>query len=240
MCTLISLTSAVSTDGGKTFTQPPAPEHLLANFPYQYDPLWMRAIWQPSGIVKSPKDGYYYALIQYDEHNASYTSGGKGMCVMRTKTLDDHTSWRAWDGTGFNMQFVNPYVETNINPAEHKCTIVSPEVGALTYGMSYNTYLERYVAVGVTSTSNLGLGFYYSLSEDLIHWTPIEFIMPVAEGFANNLTPPFEAYSTLIDHDSPSMSFDITGQSPYLYYSYFTNHDPWSIDVMRVRVELSK
>ena len=34
----------------------------------------------------------------------------RGMCVIRTATLDDPTSWRAWDGAGFDLQMTSPYV----------------------------------------------------------------------------------------------------------------------------------
>ena len=30
-------------------------------------------------------------------------------CVMRTQTLADPTSWRAWDGTAFELQMTDPY-----------------------------------------------------------------------------------------------------------------------------------
>jgi len=238
LCTLISLTSALSTDGGKTYTQLPAPNHRVANFPYPYDPDWMRAIWQPSGIVKSPKDGYYYVLIQYDQRNSDHTSDIQGMCVMRTQTLDDPSSWRAWDGTGFNMRFINPYLETDADPKEHDCKLVTPENSALSYGLTYNTYLDKFVATGVSGGARPG--FYYSLSDDLIHWTPKEFFMDATMGFLNGSRPPFDAYPTLIDHTSPSMSFDVTGQYAYLYYTIVTNNSPWTMDLMRVRVGFSR
>lgn len=238
MCTLISLTSAISIDGGKNYTHATAPQHRIANFPYQYDPEWMRSIWQPSGIVKNPNDGYYYVLIQYDEHNSSYSKNAQGMCVMRTQTLDDPTSWRAWDGAGFNMQFIDPYVETVANPEEHDCVLVAPENNSMSYSLSYNSYLEKFVAVGVSGGDKPG--FYYALSDDLVHWTPKEIIMEATMGFMNGNQTPFDAYPSLIDHDSPSMSFDVTGQSAYLYYSIFTSNEPWSIDLVRVKVEFGK
>ena len=238
MCTMISLTYAVSTDGGKTYSHGSAPLHRVANFPNKYDPDWMRSIWQPSAIVKSPKDGYYYVLIQYDEHNIDYSSNAQGMCVMRTQTLGDPASWRAWDGEAFNIRFINPYTETDANPNDHNCVLVAPENGSMSYSLSYNTYLEKFIAVGVSGGDNSG--FYYSLSDDLIHWTPKEIIISTIMGFETGNQTPFDAYPTLIDHHSPSMSFDVTGQSMYLYYSVFTNNDPWSIDLMRVKVEFSK
>ena len=239
VCTLISLTYAISTDGGKTYTQPQTPDHLIANFPYQYDPDVMRAIWQPSNIVKNPRDGYYYVLIQLDEHIPESSSHVQGTCVMRTQTLDDPTSWRAWDGNGFNMRFINPYIETDTDPKEHTCELVSPENGALTYGLNYSTFFEKFIAVGVSGWPTPG--FYFSLSDDLIHWTPKQLIMEAPQSFTTGGQTPYFAYPSLIDPDDPSVNFDSTGQSPYLYFSRFNSLSPMlDIDLLRVRIEFSK
>lgn len=236
MCTLISLTHAVSTDGGASFTQPETPDHLIANFPLAYDPDWMRSVWQPSNIVQHPEDGYYYALIQIDEHNADYTVNVQGMCVIRTITLDDPTSWRAWDGEGFNMRFINPYLEPDADPADHTCTVLPTDFGALTYGLTYNMYYEQFVAVGVGFE-----GFYFALSEDLIHWSPRYFIMEAAQTFAPDSEPPFYPYPTFIDHNSPSISFDVTGQTAYLYFMrQHESRAAINTDLMRVEIKFTK
>ncbi len=236
LCTLISLTYAVSTDGGRTFTQPAPPGQLIATPPYQYDPDWMRSLWQPSNIVLNPGDGYYYALIQRDEHSGSGSVNVQGMCLMRTQALDDPASWRAWDGGGFNLAFVNPYLDPGLDPSAQTCALVSPELGALTYGLSYNTYFEQFIAIGVAKS-----GFFYSLSEDLIHWSPRQLLMPASQTFDPSARPPYLPYPTLIDHDSPSASFDITGQTPYLYYSRFNGGTAAEdTDILRVRVSLSR
>ena len=39
---------------------------------------------------------------------------------------------------------------------------------------------------------------------------------------------------SLIDHDSDSLSFDTTGQFPYLYYSRFNSLSPRDYDLIRV------
>ncbi len=240
ICTLISLTYAVSTDGGKTYTQPSDPNHLVANLPYQYDPDAMRAIWQPSNIVKSPKDGYYYVLIQRNEHIPASSTNIQGTCVMRTQKLDDPTSWRAWDGKGFNMRFINPYVEAEFNPNDHICQIVSSnEIGALTYGLSYNTFFGKFIAVGVSGTPTPG--FYFSLSDDLIQWTPKRLIMSAPQGFTTGGKTPYFAYPSLVDPANPSVNFDVTGQSPYMYFSRFNSVSPLlDIDLLRVRIEFNK
>jgi hypothetical protein len=232
MCTLISLTHAVSTDGGATFTQSGAPDHLLANLPYQYDPEWMRSVWQPSNIVKHPGDGYYYALIQVDEHNSDYSRNTQVMCLIRTNSLDDPASWRAWDLEGFNMPFINPYTESDFDREEYTCAPVSPEVGAITYGLTYNTYLEKFVAIGVGFD-----GFYMTFSDDLIDWSHRKFIMTATQTFADGSEPPFMPYPTLIDHDSPSLSFDLTGQMPYLYFARM-NQTRYAYDMDIIRVQL--
>ena len=238
ICTLISLTYAVSTDGGKTYTQPQAPAHLVANAPYQYDPDVMRAIWQPSNIVKHPRDGYYYVLVQRDDLIPASSTYVQGTCVMRTQTLDDPTSWRAWDGEGFNMRFINPYVETNVDPAQHTCQFVSPENGALTYGLSYSTFFEKFVAVGVSGWPVPG--FYFALSDDLINWTPKQLIMEAPQSFTTRGKMPYFPYPSLVDPDDPSISFDSVGQSPYMYFSRTNSIWPLDIDLMRVRVRFSK
>jgi hypothetical protein len=232
LCQLLSLTYAVSTDGGKTYTQPPDPHHLLATLPYQYQPEAMRALWQPSNIVKNPNDGYYYLLVQRDEHGPAASSNVQGTCVLRTTTLDEPTSWRAWDGAGFNMRLVNPYQESTANPTDHTCALVAPsELGALTYSLTYNTYLRKFLAVGVR-----GDGFYYASSDDLVHWTPARLLMRATQGFANGFTPPYYAYPSLIDPASSSRNFETSGQIPYLYYSRFNSLSPLSIDLLRVRL----
>lgn len=236
MCTLISLTHAVSTDGGASFSQTLPPSHLIAAFPYQYDPDWMRAIWQPSNIIQNPNDGAFYALIQLDEHPSDYATNQQYMCLIRTDTLDDPASWRAWDGNGFNMRFINPYQETLDNPEDYICPPVTPDIGALTYGLSYNSYLEQFVAVGVGFD-----GFYFSVSDDLIHWSPRQFIMEAAQVFASGAEPPYYPYPTLIDHNSPSLSFDVTGQMPYLYFTRMNGSQAAiNTDLLRVQVKFSK
>ena len=157
---------------------------------------------------------------------------------MRTKTLDDPKSWRAWDGEGFNMRFINPYIEPDSDPNEHLCQIVPVSAyGALSYNLTYNTFFERFIAVGHVVNHSI-TGFYYSLSEDLIHWTPVSLLMEA--DFVQTTDGAFLAYPSLVDPDSPSQSFDITGQNPYLYYSRFQRAALEDADLLRVQIHFSK
>lgn len=239
-CFMMSITFAISTDGGKTFTQPDSPDHLVATMPYRFRPnLGEVGLWQPSNIVQHPTDGYYYALMESDIHFAG-KPWNQGMCVMRTKTLQDPKSWRAWDGADFNLRFANPYLEAIPNPEKATCHLVSQNnVGALSYSLTYNTYFGKFIAVGTDSNSPIK-GFYYSLSDDLVHWTPRKLLMEAVFGQQTNWTPPWLAYPSLIDPNSPARNFDVTGQYNYLYYTRIVNMNPLEFDLLRVQVQLSK
>ena len=163
------------------------------------------------------------------------------MCVMRTKTLDDPGSWRAWDGRGFNMRFINPYTEGELRPLEQTCAKVSQEnVGALSYSLTYNTFFGKFIVIGHGVNERVP-GFYYSLSDDLVHWTPKKLLM--AADLAQNVDwqPPFLAYPSLVDPDSPSMNFDVTGRSPYMYFTRINAMSPkLDFDLLRVRIRFDK
>ncbi len=190
-------------------------------------------LWQPSNIVQSPRDGYYYALVQYDAHAADGSVNVQGMCLMPTNNLAAPGSWRAWDGSGFGVQFMDPY--TAAAPGVD-CTLVSPSVGALTYGLSYNSYAGEFIAVGVRAA-----GFFYSTSADLINWSVARPLMAATQVFTPGGQPPFLTYPTLIDPASPSASFDVTGQAPYLYFTkmYGRSADD-GMDVLRIEVTVSR
>src|SRR5687768_7102788 len=62
-CWYNSITSAYSSDSGATYTQAPAPNHLVASIPYQYAKDGANGYFLPSNIVRSG-DGYFYAMIR--------------------------------------------------------------------------------------------------------------------------------------------------------------------------------
>lgn len=242
-CTLIAITFAQSNDGGKTYTHATAPNHLVANLPNLYRPDWgLVALWQPSNIIKNPKDGYYYVLAQTDYRPVSGFGGRQGTCVMRTKTLDDPTSWRAWDGKGFEMRFINPYKETSVDPEKHTCQFVSwNEIQGLTYNLTYNSFFEKFVAMGVGTSARGVSGFYYSLSDDLVRWTPKQLLMQADLANTVNWKPPFLAYPSLVDPSDTSRNFEVTGASPYMYYTRINAMSPTlDFDLLRVRVQFIK
>lgn len=238
-CWYNTLTLAVSHDGGQTFEDAaPPPDHFVAGLPYSYEAgAGPYGTLEPSNILKA-KDGYYYQVARVDD----YKSTNQWLCLNRTDNLSDPTSWRAWDGTGFNMQYISPYKEPDADPSKHLCEPLSPdETGLMSQSLTYNTVLDRYVLLGLSADHINGRevwGIYYAFSEDLIHWTHRQLLW---ERELNWTFQPGDeqpiGYPTLIDPDSPSMSFDSTDNQLYLYYTKFNAGSPLDRDIVRVPVE---
>lgn len=209
-CWYSALTFAVSTDGGRTFTDS---GQLVAASPFKYMPNVGTAnagygMETPSGIVRNPVDGYYYALIsQIAPIDAAslQPSVSSGTCLIRTSDLSDPASWHAWGGNSFNISFGNPYAAS----IGSVCKPIS--IGISHGGLTYNTYLHAFVVVGV----NASRGISTSTSTDLIHWTAPHEIS------ANNDPCNGRHYPTIIDPSSSSLSFDTSGQTALLLYSQF-------------------
>jgi len=237
-CHYMSITFAVSDDGGNTFEQPSAPDHLVATLPYPYLPdVPMVANWQPSNIIRHPQDGYYYALVQLDVIRPQEPNGMQGMCLMRNQNLDDPAGWRAWDGTAFEMRFINPFLDSTSNPEDHRCVPVDlPTIGALSYSLTYNAYLGKFIALGHGVNVNPP-GFYYSYSDDLIHWSPVMLLMEADLVQNTRWQTPYLAYPSLIDPGDTSRNFEISGQDPYLYFTRVNALSPaLDFDLLRVRL----
>ena len=241
-CWYNAVTSAVSRDGGRSFEQPSPPGQLVAAPSSRYRPgVQPSGVFSPSNIVRNAQDGLYYAMV------ASRTpTGGAGTCLIRTTDPFSPSSWRAWDGSGFNLAFVDPYRTQGIS---QPCTpVATPEIATMVDSLTYNTYLKRYLLVGMASspqpgTGHLVTGFYMSVSSDLIHWSPRRLIMPATSVQTFRCGGPNPvAYPSLIDPSSRSPSFETTGQRPYLYYTRFNYQgcrQTLDRDLMRVPIGLS-
>lgn len=247
------ITYAASRDGGRTFRQLAAPHHVVAAPPIPWDPTppqpCRRGICPPppygyfgaSNIVRGP-DGYYYAMFMAIPDPAR--PAFRGTCLMRTATLGDPSSWRAWDGTGFHLPMPSPYDgEGNPRPTGlPPCTFVSPEtIGTLHECLTYNAYLGYYLLVGsgvFALDGVLRCGVYFSLSRDLLHWSPPQLILPTKLPYppcTPDGTPDGSLlYPSLIDHGDTTPNFEVTGQSPYLYLVRWNSG--LDRDLLRVKV----
>lgn len=252
-CTYNSITYAVSTDDARTFAKPSPPTHTVAPAPDLWtppgpetppQPQYVEGYFEPSNIILGP-DGYYYALFWTHRHyeDTSLTAGRE--CIMRTKTLGDPASWRAWDGEGFNLPMLRPYASgSEVEPCrETPSPVVRWRPLSNTWSLTYNTYLERYMWVGEESIwgddGELVCGVYFSTSLDLLHWSEVQLI---AEAIlwcdpptSNGLEPVRIQYPSIIDHEDSTTNFERPGRTPYLYY---TRHNG-GLDRDLVRVPLT-
>lgn len=237
-----SITLSISNDSGRTYTdalQPPL--HLVARLPYPYEagagPEGYRG---PSNVIVG-KDGYYYSFFNV----SMYRTQEQRVCLMRTDDLGNPASWRFWDGKGFDGRFVNPYTDPPSNPSSHLCpALAMDDIGAtMNESITYNTYLNRYVLVGISADSldNREVwGFYYSFSEDLIHWEHRKLLLEIAlpwtvESPGSDVS---HLYPALLDPTSGSRNFETTGKTAHLYYTRNNfGHGSLDRDLIRVAVE---
>jgi len=238
-CWYNSITYAVSTDGGRSFVKPSPPAHVIAPAPLAWvapaQPVtdwYVEGYFAPTNIVRA-NDGYYYALTSVTPSPL----GPGGWCVMRTSQLDDPATWRAWDGTGFNLRMTSPYVTGSPAP------VCQPLQKTMASGhLVYSTYIGRFlhVAQNVQWIGGRNVcGIYFSLSSDLVHWSEHQLL---AETFAFDdcklqpsdpgvLETMHQGYASIIDHGDTTINFERAGRTPYLYYARETPTGPQVVRV---------
>jgi hypothetical protein len=246
-CDYNSITYAASTNAGRSFVKSGQPAHTVAPAPGLWVPPeaagaahhLVEGYFAPTDIVKGP-DGYYYTIFTHMDW-ALYEVAFQ--CAMRTNTLDDPASWRAWDGSGFNLPLTSPYATEEEVP---ECEPVGPPLTTIgdTSSLTYNTYLERYMWVGVhigLATGESICGFHFSLSTDLVHWSELQLVVKVLSSCETNPDTPGVLervqvqYPSIVDHGDSSINFERPGRTPYLYY---TRHNG-GLDRDLVRVPLT-
>jgi len=244
-CWYNSITMAVSYDSGATYTHAAAPSHLVASVPYQYDvaEAGPYGIFEGSNILYNQKDGYFYKML----HLVDYELQKQGACVMRTLDLADPKSWRAWDGNGYNVRFINPYTEIGFDPANHVCEPVSfDNIVTMADNITFNTYFNKFMLVGTSNKWDQErgedvFGFYYSLSDDLISWSERKLIMECALWWwPNDNSVDRLGYPVLIDPTDTSRNYSNTGQRPYLYYTRWNKNTGYDRDLERIQIEFTK
>lgn len=229
-CWYNAITLATSVNDGHTFRELQPPTHVVAPAPTRWDPQAngggpvVYGYFSPTNIVRH-SDGLYYTIFHAITSPVP-SSQTNGVCVMRTANLSDQRSWRAWDGSGFNIQLLNPYLNTSVTP----CALLN-QSPPLFDSLTFNTYLGKYMLVGAATTGTAqSCGFYYSLSSNLINWTPPVMFRYAPLGFSpcvpGNATNA-EAYPSIIDHhqlgDPADPNFEKAGNEPHLYYARFAD-----------------
>ncbi len=229
-CWYNGITYASSTNGGQTYSHTSAPSNLVAASPYQspyptvHTPF---GVFGGSNIIK--KDGYYYVLVHLEAHLLQDWGTG----VIRTNNLSDPTSWRGWDGSGYNVEFVNPYTASGYNVADKVLAPVSRDrIAKMCSSLTYNTYFGKYMVVDYTNSVVNGVmtyGFFYALSDDLINWSYPRLILQTTSTWAVGGS----LYPSIIDHTDVTRNFEQPGQTCYMYYTKW-NSGTYDRDLLRV------
>jgi hypothetical protein len=241
-CWYNAVTLARSDDGGRSYRPAPAPRNLVAGPAFRYRPgVGPSGVFTPSNFVRGP-DRAQYVLVRIRD-----LDGRRGTCLLRTATVGEPGSWRAWDGDGFDGRFEDPYLAA-AGPRAHCTPVGRGRIAEMTESLTYNTVLRRYLLVGVAPPGPLSLGrkltgIYYSTSADLIHWTPRRLLLPVLTRHSYRCGGPTPiAYPSLIDPSSPSRTFAATGAHPFLYFTRFGYRhcrQTENRDLLRVRLRIS-
>jgi hypothetical protein len=246
-CWYNTITWAVSRDGGRSFTQPPPAERLVAALPYRPDPEagQRMGLFNPTNIV--PHDGHFYAMVLA----FPYGEQQRGYCLIRTEDPGDPDSWRAWDGEGFTVRFADPHRDNIADPAAHVCRPVAPGrltsmVGSLTRHRPSGVFLaivggRKPPAPGAEPVA----GVFVVASRDLITWSHPTLIwrVPVWQaGVACGSDRYSIGYPALLDPSSPSRTFGDTGSDAYVYFTRFNFAEDCTIggdrDLVRVPVRI--
>jgi hypothetical protein len=244
-CNWTTLTYAVSTDNGVSFTASNAPDRVVASLPSPWNAGILGGATPnvlgylaPSNIIKH-SDGYYYVFFDSDTSPSQNGPAVGGQCLMRTGDLGNSQSWRAWDGSAFSIHMNAPYDYSGNTPVSaptgkpfcapvSQNTILVFDVGTVTW----NTYLDRYLAFGYgkynPNNSPVTCGFYISLSDDLISWTELQLVLPGNFPIGGACPAPGESigtynYPALIDHESSSVNFETSDNTAYMYYMVATS-----------------
>lgn len=241
-CLLNTITALVSHDGGQRFepvdaVRPP----VVATLPYGFptDRNGRVGYANPSNIIEH--EGWFYAFIFAD----GYKAQRRGNCLIRTKSLKDPFSWRAWNGADFSTTFVDPFRESGANPEEHVCAPVAPNIiGRMIGGIVKHRESGKFLTVfGDRRRSRDGLwveGIFASTSPDLITWSDPSLVMEAQllwDKSCSELHAYF--YPSLIDPTARTPSFEDIGEQGYLYLTRYQLKNcavTWDRDLVRIPV----
>lgn len=207
-CWRNAIVAAVSEDGGASFAR----AGLVAALPYRYDGAAGRRIgyFTPSNILR---DGDYLYGFVFAE---AYKAQRRGACLLRRPVAGGAADWRAWDGSGFGVRFVDPYAGPVADPAAHVCAPI-PQLEGTVSDVVRKAETGEFLALMPLRRPG-ATGFYGSMSRDLVHWSAPRLVWAAPLLWARDCAAPSAyGYATLLDPASASPNFETVGASAWLY-----------------------
>lgn len=219
-CWTVSIGLAVSHNFGNTWKHvEKPPHHLVAAVPYPYNQSQSAFGWgDPSNIVVL--DNYYY-FAMWNRNQIGLQP--PGICIVRTSSLLDPSSFRGWNGKSFDVILnASPYHPLN-NIDRHICTVVNLPTNCAALGLVWSAFLETFVTT-LGCFGKMSRAFYFATSDNLIEWsTPQQFYS------RDNLPPEVLknitsiVYPTFVDPTAPytrnDPNFYTIGQTPFLFWA---------------------
>ncbi len=193
-CWFNTLTSAISHDGGRTFTQSVPPVVIAsAPFPQEYGQGRHRGFFEPTNIVHH--DGYLYFLA----HTTGWSGQRDGYCLFRTGNIANPNSWYSWDGQQFSAQFPASK-EERIKDSARCLPVIGGRVGSILWVDE----LKAFVATAIGETGNSKLKTFavtLSYSRDLLHWSKPEVLLDIIHGSSSSCGDKYRyMYPSMVNH----------------------------------------
>ena len=242
-CLLNTVTALVSHDGGESFEAVDGGPAVVATLPYRFPTDRDRRVGyaNPTNIVRL--GDWYYAMVFAD----GYRDQRRGMCLIRTRSLEDPGSWRAWDGSGFTVRFADPFREAVPAPGRHVCRPVSPgRIGRMIGSLSVHSPSGQILALfgdrRRDSDGRIVSGIYLSTSKDLVTWSEPELVMPARLLWEKACGRYSLFYPSLIDPGASSRSFEDVEGDAYLFLVRFNLSGcraTWDRDLLRIPVRIA-
>lgn len=201
LCWYASSTLMTSTDGGRTFSRPPAPGNVLAAPPGRYAPGLKRISLSVPKILR--RGDYLYVMAAKADRNRRVLIQ---QCLFRAR-VDAPLDWRAWDGKGFGLKRTSAYAGAS---AQDCVGVLRGNVPAVKFIPSRNLY----VALLMDRDS-----VDYATSPDLVTWSGYKSLRGLSHyGNFDAAKGQPDWYFSLLDPTSRSAGFDTLEKEPYLYF----------------------
>lgn len=213
-CWYTTVIAGTSSDGGRTFTTS-TPSTVVAAVPFRQDfeQGRHRGFFNPSNIFYH--DGYYYM--------ATDTTGGPGqkagLCLFRTATVGDPTSWRGYDGKSYMSRAIDPYRGDVGQYVPCKPVDGPGTAGSIVWSTSAQMFLMVHQWVDAKHPDG---EIAYSWSQDLLQWSKPQSLLDLPIISSHNCADRERYdYPSVLDPGARGRNFDTIGGNPVLFLTRF-------------------
>jgi hypothetical protein len=212
-CWYTTIIGASSIDSAQSFKTAHPPKVVAAvPFRQEFEQGRHRGFFNPSNIIFH--NGFFYM--------ASDTTGGvsqkPGLCLFRTESVEDPTSWRGYDGQGFGSRPLDPYRSDTRDYVP--CQPISRgTVGSITWHEPSAMFLIVNQTVDASHPNGETI---YAWSKDLIHWSEPQTLFAQPDMSSANCKDMYRyGYPSILDSETLRRNFDHIVDHIYLFLTRF-------------------